>query len=258
MEQPELGIKISKARKLKGITQKELSESCNIDIRTIQRIEAGDVIPRTSTLKLIEEALSIDLIKINDKPLHKAISGNFLIAILFIGILYFVSMMISSPIFPKNNFLEKFNLIALIVYTVAGTLFYYGYYRLGVLQQSIILRIASILVMVLIPLFFISILISTDHGIGEKITQIIGLIMGINSILLGIGLLTVQYRLINIYKFTGILQIIIAPFFIIPKYGFNLIGFWLSIPFILLLLTIVFFEFKENQKLNPINNVRIS
>ena len=61
MEQPELGFKINEIRNQRSITQKELSESCNIDIRTIQRIESGDVTPRMSTLKLIANALSCDV-----------------------------------------------------------------------------------------------------------------------------------------------------------------------------------------------------
>lgn len=36
MKQPELGIKIGEIRNQRSITQKELSESCNIDIRMHQ------------------------------------------------------------------------------------------------------------------------------------------------------------------------------------------------------------------------------
>jgi transcriptional regulator with XRE-family HTH domain len=41
MKQPELGQKILKLRKQKGFTQEELVAQCNINVRTIQRIEAG-------------------------------------------------------------------------------------------------------------------------------------------------------------------------------------------------------------------------
>lgn len=57
MNQPELGKKIAELRKLKGLTQEELVDRCNVSIRTLQRIEYGEVIPRASTLKLIFEAL---------------------------------------------------------------------------------------------------------------------------------------------------------------------------------------------------------
>jgi transcriptional regulator with XRE-family HTH domain len=43
MKQPELGRKIAELRKAKGLTQEELVEKCNIRVRTLQRIESGEV-----------------------------------------------------------------------------------------------------------------------------------------------------------------------------------------------------------------------
>ena len=53
MNQPELGQKIVELRKAKMWTQEELVDACNISIRTIQRIEAGEVVPRDYTIKTI-------------------------------------------------------------------------------------------------------------------------------------------------------------------------------------------------------------
>jgi len=61
MKQPELGKKISEWRKAKGLTQEELVEKCNLNVRTIQRIEAGEVTPRSYTIKAIMEALGIEM-----------------------------------------------------------------------------------------------------------------------------------------------------------------------------------------------------
>ena len=61
MKQPELGRKISELRKQQGLTQEELVEKCNINVRTIQRIEAGEVTPRSYTVKAILDALGVDL-----------------------------------------------------------------------------------------------------------------------------------------------------------------------------------------------------
>ena len=47
-------------RKQKGFTQEELVEKCNINVRTIQRIEAGDVSPRSYTITAILEVLGVD------------------------------------------------------------------------------------------------------------------------------------------------------------------------------------------------------
>ena len=53
MNQPELGKKISELRKSKGLTQDELVIICNLSVRTLQRIESGEVTPRSYTVKAI-------------------------------------------------------------------------------------------------------------------------------------------------------------------------------------------------------------
>jgi transcriptional regulator with XRE-family HTH domain len=75
MKQPELGKKISELRKDKGLTQEELVDKCNISVRTLQRIESGDVTPRSYTVKTILAALEYDLNKISDLDDKKA--ANF-------------------------------------------------------------------------------------------------------------------------------------------------------------------------------------
>ncbi len=57
MQQPELGRKIAELRKAKGLTQEELVDKCNLNVRTLQRIESGEVMPRSYTLKVIFVAL---------------------------------------------------------------------------------------------------------------------------------------------------------------------------------------------------------
>jgi transcriptional regulator with XRE-family HTH domain len=57
MNQPDLGRKIAELRKAKGLTQEELVETCNLNVRTLQRIEAGEVTPRSYTIKIIFSAL---------------------------------------------------------------------------------------------------------------------------------------------------------------------------------------------------------
>lgn len=66
MKQPELGKKISELRKEKGLTQEELVDKCNINVRTLQRIETGEVTPRIYTIRTILDALDADLEKISE------------------------------------------------------------------------------------------------------------------------------------------------------------------------------------------------
>ena len=69
MKQPQLGDYIANLRKEQGLTQEELVEKCNINVRTIQRIEAGDVTPRNYTIKNILQALGSSYAEIiNEVP----------------------------------------------------------------------------------------------------------------------------------------------------------------------------------------------
>jgi transcriptional regulator with XRE-family HTH domain len=54
-----LGDKVLAARKLKGLTQEQLAERAALTVRTIQRIEGDDSIPRDYTLKAIASALNL-------------------------------------------------------------------------------------------------------------------------------------------------------------------------------------------------------
>jgi transcriptional regulator with XRE-family HTH domain len=60
IQQPELGRKIADYRKARGLTQEELALKCNLDVRTLQRIESAQVMPRAYNVKLIFEALGIE------------------------------------------------------------------------------------------------------------------------------------------------------------------------------------------------------
>ena len=48
-------------RKLKGYSQEKLSEMTQVTVRTIQRIEKGEVNPHLQTIKLLATALSIEV-----------------------------------------------------------------------------------------------------------------------------------------------------------------------------------------------------
>jgi len=50
---------LREGRLSKGLTQKELSERSNISIRSIQRIENGEILPRSYTLKTLAGILEL-------------------------------------------------------------------------------------------------------------------------------------------------------------------------------------------------------
>lgn len=73
-----LHLRIVQARQQKGLTQEELAELAGVSARTIQRIESGDSIPRSFTLKAIAKALDKPYEELsNDEqyaPVVKAVS----------------------------------------------------------------------------------------------------------------------------------------------------------------------------------------
>lgn len=249
MKQPELGSRIQEIRNQKGIIQKELADSCNIDIRTIQRIEAGEVTPRNSTLKIIASALSSELSVFNgDHPGNEnAVSPNFLFFWLVTGMIYFISWFLFSPIIPANQFLQSISLLSGFIYTLTGVLFYFGFWHLGNSHRNTLLKTASIIIMVCIPLLFIVMLISAEFSFLVHVNKLVVIMMSVNSFVFGVGLFRMKNQLTNLYKIAGILQILIAPFFLVPSSITRLIGFWLSVPFLLLLLAIVYLEFRGTK-----------
>jgi len=65
MNQPDLGLKIAELRQQKGLTQEKLAEYCEVSARTIQRIESGEVEPRSFTRNSLSNILEFDLGKEN-------------------------------------------------------------------------------------------------------------------------------------------------------------------------------------------------
>jgi uncharacterized Tic20 family protein len=65
MNQPDLGLKIVELRQQKGLTQERLAEYCEVSTRTIQRIESGDVEPRSFTRNSLSNILGFDFGKEN-------------------------------------------------------------------------------------------------------------------------------------------------------------------------------------------------
>lgn len=60
MNQPDLGLRVAELRQQKGLTQERLAELCEVSLRTIQRIESGEVDPRAYTVHCLGKALDFD------------------------------------------------------------------------------------------------------------------------------------------------------------------------------------------------------
>lgn len=107
-----IGKRICEARKLKGLTQEELAELSKVNIRTIQRVENDENIPRGKTLSSICEILEIDqedLQKIETMEkkksiLNKVIEGIFLVILNLVIIFIYGYMTLSHDANLNSRF----------------------------------------------------------------------------------------------------------------------------------------------------------
>jgi uncharacterized Tic20 family protein len=65
MNQPDLGLKVSELRQGQNLTQEQLANYCEVSARTIQRIESGEVEPRSFTRNSLSNILEFDFGKEN-------------------------------------------------------------------------------------------------------------------------------------------------------------------------------------------------
>lgn len=250
MNQPELGKKINEIRNQKGITQKDLSDKCNIDIRTIQRIESGEVFPRSSTIKLIANALELEYNELNGReqdPQDASESFRILLMVsLIAGIIHLVNWLFYAPLMPHNLNHYSYNWLFSIIDVITTVFFYYGFFSIAKYSSNKLLAFASSFFMIGGPVYFMSTIITGALNIsaGEYISHLIVGILGINCIFFGFGLLKTSSNMQVLYKSTAVLQFFIAPLFILPIGTLNVIGCWLNIPLYMLLIIIIYLERK--------------
>jgi transcriptional regulator with XRE-family HTH domain len=78
MDNDDFGKQFSSARKQLGLTQAELADKCNLNIRTIQRIENGKVTPRFYTLNIINDVLGTNYLLPFDDELEEKKVAEYL------------------------------------------------------------------------------------------------------------------------------------------------------------------------------------
>jgi transcriptional regulator with XRE-family HTH domain len=252
MNQPELGKKINEIRNQKGITQKDLSDRCNIDIRTIQRIESGEVFPRSSTIKLITNALELEYNEFNGRDQNSQFTSEsfqtLLIVSLVAGIIHLVNWLFYAPLMPHNLIHYSYNWLFSIIDVITTVFFYYGFFSIAKYSTNKLLAFASSFFMIGGPVYLLSTIITGTLNIsaGEHSGQLIICILGINCIFFGFGLLKTNSNMPVLYKSTAVLQFFIAPLFILPIGTLNVIGCWLNIPLYILLIIIIYLERKAS------------
>lgn len=286
MKQPELGKKISELRKGKGLTQEELVDKCNISVRTLQRIEAGEVTPRSFTVKTILAALDYDLSKIsdieekNEQKFFEWLKAFFLIEInqdkpalylikqlniawLF-GILYFILGFIEGAAEyyrikeDQMIFSVPFYICMKISVLIAFFFFQRGFIIVGHLFRNYLLKIMSFVLifgMFLVITYDIASLFYEPIE-GKFMLGAEALTFGGIGIIFGASLIKLQKPLGQIPVIAGIFEIFAACFFLTIILGF--VGEIILIPAELLEIVILFKVVELIKTKNPENEATTS
>jgi transcriptional regulator with XRE-family HTH domain len=230
MQQPELGRRLTALRKERNLTQEELVEKSHVSVRTIQRIEAGEVLPRTITVKILLEALgeSYESFSTNQtqvmetqKNILPTTNRNTLLVAVLAGAVYLVSEIILGTMdiawFTDNRDwgfrMDAIYISLTIVMVISFALFARGFIALSTVFENSLLKVAA----------YLLIAVTVGKGIldvsslsVEDIESIwifyaaIAVVMGAVGIVFGVSLIRLQDGMGELARVAGILEIVIG------------------------------------------------
>lgn len=258
MKQPELGRKITELRKTRSLTQEELVDKCNISVRTIQRIEAGEVTPRSYTVKTIMAALEYDmnlvsgngentvedfmgwikrafLLDVDENKPADFLTKQLNLAWIF-GVLYFIlGFFDSAAEFYRAEegrmiFGIGFYIVIKVLSLVALIFFQRGFIVVGGLYKNYLLKIMSVLWIFGLSALVMYDIASVFYDAVERrfILGAVSLTFGGMGIVWGLALMRLQKFYGVVAQGAGIFEIIAGCFFVTIVLFF--IGFIVLIP----------------------------
>lgn len=226
MQQPNLGKRLTALRKEKNLTQEELVEKSHVSVRTIQRIEAGEVVPRISTVKILltamgqspEEFFYQKQEVMQSQPITLFNRNTLLISVVA-GAIYLVTEIILgamdiSWLTKRHEWDQWMNFLytgLTITMIFSYTLFMWGFIKLSELFENSLLKAASYL-MIMAVLGSGILDISTLGAENFESIQLpyitASVIVGSLTLVFGIGLLRLQDGMGELSRAAGILEII--------------------------------------------------
>lgn len=230
MQQPELGRRLTALRKEKNLTQEELVEKSHVSVRTIQRIEAGEVLPRLSTVKILLEALGesyesflprpAPAVEIQTSVLPNTNRNTLLVAALA-GAVYLVSQIILGGM-NINRFTNEgnweFNVTATYIFlnlvvVISFILFGRGFIALSRLFENTLLKVAIYLLIIatiVMSIFDVSSLSVDDIKNLWIPYASASLIFGALYIVFGVSLIRLQDGMGVLARVAGIMEIVLG------------------------------------------------
>lgn len=262
MKQPELGQKIIALRQEKGYTQEELVAECNISVRTIQRIEAGQVTPRSFTIKTILAALDASYEDIKETKVEQSIKELFLLhvddskeasfLIQHLNIAWMAGILFLLVGFPEGiadvaRIFDEYQVFPNAVYIgikvcmiVSAVFFYRGFILCGKLFANSLLRIVTFIYLLTLGVLTVLDVVTLYTDVINQATLVIAysISIGIAGMLLGIAILKLQQVSRTLALITGIAQIFTS--FLMCSIIFNWLGYFLMVPVIILEIVLLY------------------
>lgn len=252
MKQPELGLKIEALRKQKGLTQEELVELCNINVRTLQRIENGEVTPRSYTIKTILSALDEDyealqvtedhesgfvlnVTKKEGKSVH-----TLLTLALISGVFYLITSSLEGVVDYFRFFSDElvFGKTGSVLIKLFTLIFYitmiYGFLISGKLLKNYLMKIAAVLLIIGSTVFYLFDIASffNDFMAFEVVVLAEAISWGTLGILFGISIVKSHQKMRPLNFFAGGMEILAS--FLLLTVILSIAGWVLMLPAIIL------------------------
>jgi len=230
MLQPELGSRLTALRKEKGLTQEELVEKSHVSVRTIQRIEAGEVQPRAITIRILLEALGESYETFATQFTHDMETNNIasptpyrntLLTAALAGAIYLVTEIVLGAMdiawmTDGRNWAYHTTSIYIgltTVMVISFALFARGFVALAFIFENTLLKVAAYLLLAAVlahGVLDISTLSVESFEQAWMPYAVLSVITGTIGIVFGIALLRLQDSMGELSKVAGILEIIMG------------------------------------------------
>lgn len=217
-------------RKERNLTQEELVEKSHVSVRTIQRIEAGEVLPRMSTVKILLKALGESYESFSTKPTQVMetqksilpnVNRNTVLVAALAGAVYLVSQIILGVmdiVLITNDHDWDFMMNAIYatltaVMVISFVLFARGFIVLSTVFENTLLKVvAYMLIIATIGMGILDVTSLSEEEI-ERLWPpyaVAAVIFGALSIAFGISLIRLQDSMGELSRIAGILEIVLG------------------------------------------------
>ncbi|GHN01166.1 hypothetical protein WSM22_26550 [Cytophagales bacterium WSM2-2] len=266
MQQPELARRLTALRKEKTFTQDELAEKSRVSVRTIQRIEAGEVMPRMFTIKILLETLGQDFetfsnqFKSTMETKAQISNRNPLLISVFAGAIYLAAQILLGAMDiawltkdrPWEGWVNQIYIGLSLLLCIAYLLFMRGFIILGGVFGNNLLKIGGyVMIMGIIGASFldISTLSTEDVETLELPYSTASVFLGALSILFGIALVRLQDGMGELARAAGVMEIVIGCSFVTVLFFF--IGYVVMVPAVVVEIIVLFRAYEYLSRSEP-------